>query len=115
MPSADWFTEDMRDQDAGYALGSPRQKFHVYRYRIAGPGALRRTALCHGVQGVLMVSGGSLDLNNEAECMAWLKGETGIFGMGRFQAGEDLKTKLNRYQYERLCERCYRIYEKRKP
>ncbi|MGP9488908.1 hypothetical protein [Glutamicibacter sp. BW80] len=111
---ADWFTEDMRDQDAGYALARPREKFHVYRYRIAGPGALHRTALCHGVQGVVMVSSG-LDLDNEAECMAWLNGETGIFGGRRFPAGEDLKPKLTDYQYAGLCARCKASYERKKP
>lgn len=112
--SAEWFTEDMRGQDAGYALGRPRQKFHVYRYRISGPGALSRNTLCHGVQGVVMVSGG-LDLNNEVECMSWLNGETGIFGMGRFQAGEDLETKLTSSQYASLCERCKTSYQRKKP
>ncbi|MGQ3384483.1 hypothetical protein [Glutamicibacter sp. TV12E] len=111
--SADWFTEDMRDRDAGYALGRPRQKFHVFHYRIAGPGAVRRTALCHGVQGVVIVSSG-LDLANEAECMAWLNGETGIFRGRRFPAGEDLKDKLTEYQYETACERCKASYERKK-
>lgn len=112
--SADWFTEEMRDQDVGYALGRPREKFHVYRYRISGPGAVRRTSLCHGVQGVVIVSSG-LNLNNEAECMEWLNGETGIFGGRRFPAGEDLKSKLTEYQYETACARCKASYERKKP
>ena len=113
--SADWFTEELRGQVAGYALGRPRQKFHVYQYKISGPGALRRNALCHGTQSVVIVSGGELDLDNEAECMAWLNGETGIFGMSRYQAGEDLKTKMNGPQYATLCERCKVSYERKKP
>lgn len=113
--SADWFTEDLRGQEVGYALGRPRQKFHVYKYVIAGPGAVRRTALCHGVRGVLIVSGkGNLDLSNEAECMAWLNAETGIIGMPRFPAGEELKDKLTDYQYETMCKRCEKSYERKK-
>lgn len=112
--SAEWFTEDIRGQHVGYSLGRPRQKFHVYKYEIRGPGALSRTTLCHGVRGVVMVSSG-LDLDNEAECMAWLNGSTGIFGMGRFPAGEDLKDKLTEYQYASFCTRCNDRYERKKP
>lgn len=111
---AEWFTEDLRDQHVGYSLGRPRQKFHVYQYRIGGPGAVRRTALCHGVQDVVMVNSG-LNLDDEVECMEWLNGSTGIFGMGRFPAGEDLKTKLTEYQYASICERCKDRYERKKP
>ncbi len=114
--SADWFTEELRGQTVGYALGRPRHKFHVYKYDIAGPAALRRTALCHGVQGVVIVSSkGDLDLNSEADCMAWLKGQTGIFGRGQFPAGEALETKLTGYQYASLCERCKTSYQRKKP
>ncbi len=114
MPSAEWFAEELRNQHVGYSLGRPRHKFHVYQYRISGPGALSRTALCHGVQGVCIVNSG-LDLANEAECMDWINGETGIFGGRRFPAGEDLKAKLTEYQYETACERCKTSYERKKP
>lgn len=112
--SADWFTEELRGKVAGYALGRPRHKFHVYKFEISGPGAVRRTALCHGVQGVVIVSSG-LDLDNEAECVAWLHGETGIFGGRRFPTGEDLKDKLTEYQYETVCDRCKASYERKNP
>lgn len=111
--SAEWFTEDLRDQEVGYALGRPRQKFHVYKYVITGPGAVRRTALCHGVQGVVIISSG-LDLDNESECRAWLNSETGIFGMPRFPAGEELKDKLPKYQHKTICARCKKSYEGKK-
>lgn len=111
---ANWFTEDLRGQHVGYSLGRPRHKFHVYQYRISGPGALDRKTLCHGVQGVVMINT-RLDLNNEAECRAWLNGETGIFGMPRFQAGEDLESKITAYQYASICERCETSYRRKKP
>lgn len=110
--SAEWFAEELRDEHTGYSLGRPRQKFHVYQYKIGGPGALRRTTLCHGVQGVVMVNT-SIDLENESECMAWLNGETGILGMGRFPAGEDLETKLTATQYASMCTRCKDRYERK--
>lgn len=112
--SSEWWSESLRGQHVGYALGRPRQKFHVYQYTINGPGALHRTALCHGVRGVVIVNSG-MDLTSHEKCSEWLSGETGIFGGRRFQSGENLETKLTEYQYINMCERCRTRYEKRKP
>lgn len=104
--TAEWFTEDMRDQLLGYGIRSGHTRHHLTNLRIGGPGAIRISAICHGIQGVVLIDR-RLDVSNESECRDFYTAEV------RVPIGKKLEESLAHHVRRRLCPRCKTTYEKR--
>jgi hypothetical protein len=105
--SADWWTEDRRDQLIGHGIRWGTKWSHITAILDAGPGANSVRPLCGGIQSVCHIDS-SLDLENQAECEDWK--HQGI----RFPLNcriEDVITKPNRLAS--ICPKCRTIYDRR--
>lgn len=104
--SAKWFTEDMHDQLLGYGIRSGHTLHHLTYLQIGGPGAIRISAVCHGIQGVLLVDS-RLDVSSENECRGFYASKV------RVPIGQKAADALSPHVMKRLCPRCETIHAKR--
>jgi hypothetical protein len=103
--SADWWTEDRRDQLMGYGIRRGNRWAHITEVKDSGPGANSIRAICGGIMGLVHINSG-LDLDDQIECETWKNHDV------RFTTDCPIDV-LVANERRSVCPKCRTRYEKR--